>query len=314
MMRRIELPPLTDESEIRQAVHFQAQDEIPMPPESVVLDYHTLGIVDGPAGPRLQVLLVAARRDMVGRIVQAAQLAGVQPEGVDLAAFGMIRALRPAGADASEQILYLSVGGLTNLAISRGPVCEFTRVITWGVEQIAADVASRCAIPLDDARRLLVTTGLEPGPTPAPAPSPDATSVAMSEIEITTPSFSAPLAPAIQPPSVPEPNAQLVGVPAPVVDQEQVVRAAISEGVRRIGAEVRHSLDFYFAAQPDTPLSRAVLCGPALEIPGLVDTLSSALGLPIVRGEVELASGDTGDVPASILPIAAGLSLTEGPA
>jgi type IV pilus assembly protein PilM len=160
MMRRLELPPLTDAAEIQQAVLFQAQDEIPMPLESVVLDYHSLGISEGPQGPRLQVLVVAARKDMVERIIQAARLAGLQPEGVDLAAFGMIRALRPANTGDGEQILYLEIGGLTNLAISRGSICEFTRVITWGVEQIAGDVASRCEIPLDEARRLLVTTAL----------------------------------------------------------------------------------------------------------------------------------------------------------
>src|ERR1019366_6307944 len=42
-MRQIELPPITDAKELDSAVHFQAQNEIPMPIESVVLDYHPLG-------------------------------------------------------------------------------------------------------------------------------------------------------------------------------------------------------------------------------------------------------------------------------
>jgi hypothetical protein len=71
MMRRIELPPLTDANEIDLAVRFQAQDEIPMPIETVVLDYRSLGIIDSGTGPRLNVLLVAARRDMVERVLSA---------------------------------------------------------------------------------------------------------------------------------------------------------------------------------------------------------------------------------------------------
>ena len=95
VMRQIELPPILDPKELDSAVRFQAQDEIPMPIESVVLDYHPLGIVETDGGARMRVLLVAARRDMVERVLLAARQAGLRPEGVDLAAFGMIRALRP---------------------------------------------------------------------------------------------------------------------------------------------------------------------------------------------------------------------------
>ncbi len=336
MMRRLELPPLTDETEIQQAVLFQAQDEIPMPLDSVVLDHQSLGIDTGPNGDRLQVLLVAARRDMVERVLQAARLAGLQPEGVDLAAFGMIRALRPLDADPDEQILYLSIGGLTNLAISRGPVCEFTRVIPWGVEQIAGDVASRCAIPIDDARRLLVATGVAPpaaavaaAPTPTPRPpqppggfpgleerfagpdAPQSTSVPV-DAERATVSFGRPSPPT--PPPV-DPTDLLTGPPAPTIDPAQVVNTALNDGIRRIAAEVRHSIDFYLAGRQDGPLTRALLCGPALEIPGFADGLSRELGITVRRGEVALASPNAaGDVPRSILAVAAGLSVPEGPA
>src|SRR5581483_5950369 len=118
VMRQIELPPILDPKELENAVRFQAQDEIPMPIESVVLDYHPLGIVETEGGARMRVLLVAARRDMVERVLLAARQAGLRPEGVDLAAFGMIRALRPAEIPETDRVLYLSIGGLTNLAIA----------------------------------------------------------------------------------------------------------------------------------------------------------------------------------------------------
>ncbi len=166
IMRRIELPPLTDPAEIQQAVRFQAQDEIPMPLDTVVLDHHVLGIVERDDGPRLQVLLVAARREMLERILHATRLAGLQPEGVDLAAFGMIRALHPSGSADEDAVAYLSVGGLTNLAVARGLTCEFTRVIPAGVEQVAADVAARCGISTDAARGLLVALDAPSQPQP----------------------------------------------------------------------------------------------------------------------------------------------------
>jgi type IV pilus assembly protein PilM len=316
MMRRIELPPLTDANEIDQAVQFQAQDEIPMPLDSVVLDYRSLGILDNGSGPRLSVLLVAARRDMIERVLQASRLAGLQPEGVDLAAFGMVRALRPQGATADEQILYLSIGGLTNLAISHGPTCEFTRVIGSGVEQIAADLASRCGVPLADARRLLaspelasMSVSIAAETPPAALRAPDATSAFIAP--------SAAAAPQEFRDPGPNPYADTGGAPTPpshaTSDQLEIAGSALTEGVRRIAAEVRNSLDFYLSAQGGEPIRQAVLCGPALEVQGFDSALSRELGIPVARGEVALASpGAAGDVPRSLLAVAAGLSLADG--
>jgi type IV pilus assembly protein PilM len=282
VMRQIELPPITDPKELHNAVQFQAQDEIPMPIDSVVLDYHALGISDTPAGPRMHVLLVAARRDMVERMLLAARQAGLRPEGVDLAAFGMIRALRPLDVAEDEQVLYLSIGGLTNLAIARGATCQFTRVITTGVEQIVAEVAATAGVPLSDARKLIAGAGAESD-------------------------NSQPLAPADAPLSGDE------GATAPAGHRE-LARTALSDGIRRIAAEVRNSLDFHLSSHGDGAVSRAVLTGPALDLPGFDVALGRELGLTLARGAVEVADESAvGHVPMSRLAVAAGLSLQEGP-
>jgi type IV pilus assembly protein PilM len=169
VVRRLELPPIADPKELATAVRFQAQDEIPMPLDSVVLDFHALGVVEGPNGPRQQVVLVAARRDMVERVLSAARAAGLKPEGVDLAAFAMIRALHAPQAETGNRVLYLSIGGLTNLAVADGSICHFTRVIGGGVDQIAADLAERSAVPLTEARALIRRVQLDAEPQAAGA-------------------------------------------------------------------------------------------------------------------------------------------------
>ena len=67
---------MTDRKELAAAVHFQAQDQVPMPLTNAVLDFHPLGIVDTPAGPRQRVVLVAAQRDMVEHLLGAVRGAG----------------------------------------------------------------------------------------------------------------------------------------------------------------------------------------------------------------------------------------------
>src|SRR5205807_211388 len=97
VMRTLDLPPLADPKQIAAAVRFQAQDQIPMPLDQAVLEHQVLGTVETPDGPRTRVMLVAARRDMIDKLLQAATSAGLRPQGIDLSAFAMIRALHQDG-------------------------------------------------------------------------------------------------------------------------------------------------------------------------------------------------------------------------
>jgi len=67
VLRTLDLPPVDDRKEIEAAVRFQAQEQVPMPLSNAVLDFHALGIVETPEGPRQRVVLVAAQRDMIQR-------------------------------------------------------------------------------------------------------------------------------------------------------------------------------------------------------------------------------------------------------
>ncbi len=171
VVRIMDLPPITDRKEIEAAVTFEAQDKIPMPLASAVLDFHPLGIVETPAGRRQQVVVVAAQRDLVAKLVSAVTAAGLRPMGVDLSAFAMIRALHRGGEQPAEQeeagaparTLYLNVGGLTNLAIAEGVTCRFTRTVGGGLESMASSLAERRSLPLADARSELWEVDLDAG-------------------------------------------------------------------------------------------------------------------------------------------------------
>ena len=159
VVRMLDLPPLTG-NELEAAVRFQAQEMIPMPLEHAVLDFHSLGSVATPDGPRTRIVLVAARRDMIGRLTTAARRAGLRPVGIDLAAFALIRALRLPGTPEAEAALYINVGGLTNIAIAQDTTCLFTRVVAVGHEGMAAELAERRGLTLEHARQWLEHVGL----------------------------------------------------------------------------------------------------------------------------------------------------------
>ena len=165
VVRTIQLPLIEDPEELDSAVRFRAQDEIPMPLDQAVLDHFVLAKRNGPDGDRqMEVLAVAARRDMVIALVEALRKAGLAPVGIDLSAFGMIRALSVAGPPMDEgapATLYCHLGDVTNLAVARNGECIFTRVAPYGMENMAERLSERLGTSMDEARDHLLEVGLE---------------------------------------------------------------------------------------------------------------------------------------------------------
>lgn len=166
VVRTMRLPAIEDPKELAAAVRFQAQEEIPMPLDQAVLDHQVVGGVPGEEGssPQLELVVVAARREMVSSFLEPLRRAGLEPVGLDLSAFGMIRAL--AGrADAetppSGAVLHCSVGDIINLAVARGRACLFTRVSDTGLEPIVARLAGGRGISPEHAEQWLTHVGLD---------------------------------------------------------------------------------------------------------------------------------------------------------
>jgi type IV pilus assembly protein PilM len=324
MVRTIELPQIPNRDELTAAVRFQAQDQIPMPLDSVVLDHQTLEIVETPEGLRQRVLLVAARREMIERLLEAVEAAGLRPEGIDLSAFALIRALHTPGADESERVLYLNLAGLTNIALAQGSTCEFTRVLSVGLESLIAQVAERCAISFDAARALLRGVGMQdeaPAVVPAhgeplahePIPQPPTTDLGLPATHELAP-FSDTPADTAAPPSLASAPVASEGSQLSTADQREVVRVVLADGVRQIAAEIGNSLAYHSGPGQHAPNDRIVASGPATEVPGLVEGLAAELGAPISTVTVAASPGSIGSVPLSRLAVAAGLAVVEAPA
>ena len=302
VLRTLELPPVTDTKELAAAVNFQAQDQVPMPLSNAVLDFHPLGIVDTPGGLRQRVVLVAAQRDMIERLVAAVRRAGLTPEGVDLSAFALIRSLyRPespapsegSGAEgvAPSRVLYLNVDGLTNLAIAEGSTCRFTRVVGSGLEGMAVELAERRTIALTDARELISAVDLS-----APEPVAAAPTATRESDELD------------------EDDAELEESPASGQVDASDVRAILESGIRDISGEVRNSLDFHRSQEEGGEVSHAVLSGAAQDIPGFAESLQASLGVEVRSLSVGLADDRVADSHAAHrLAVATGLSATECP-
>jgi type IV pilus assembly protein PilM len=153
VVRVIELPQIEDERQLDQAVRFQASEAIAMPLDEAVLDHQIAGRLAGPDGtPRMQIVIVAARRRMVETLLEAVKAAGLKAEGVDLDAFALVRALGAnVRGDGDGAVVFCHLGGVTNLAISVGSSCFFTRPLSavWDDEDAGSRLADEIRLSID---------------------------------------------------------------------------------------------------------------------------------------------------------------------
>ena len=102
VVREVALPWLP-EKELRDTLGFQVQEFIPMASDEAVLDFDPLGEMDQGGRRMVRILLVAAHKPMVNALVEAALAAKLDPQGIDLTPFAVIRAVG-TGDEAAELI------------------------------------------------------------------------------------------------------------------------------------------------------------------------------------------------------------------
>jgi type IV pilus assembly protein PilM len=262
-VRTLRLPRMANNDELDAAVRFAAQDHIPMPLDRAVLDWQicpTPPNPDGTPNPNVEVVAVAARREMLEPAVEAIKRAGLRLVGIDHSAFALIRALARSGAvhpDGSavelhstagppdpatgfdpanlEGRLYCNLGDVTNLAFARGSCCIFSRVLNFGTEGIAQSLSEKSGLTLEHARQWLLHVGLE------------------------------------------TPIEELEGDPQIVAS----TRDALTAGAARLVEELRRSLEYYASLEGSAQISSVVVSGSGVAIPGLVDQLRVQLPLPL---------------------------------
>ncbi|HKZ12366.1 MAG TPA: type IV pilus assembly protein PilM [Solirubrobacterales bacterium] len=276
VVRTLRLPAIESPGELEAAVRFSAQEQIAMPLEEAVIEHRVVGGVPaGPEGPaQIDVMVVAARREMILTSLGPLRDAGLEPVGVDLSAFGMIRVLADAdvaatavpdvdGLPASRPAtLYCNVGDATILAVARGRSCLFTRVSPVGLEDIAGGLASTTGLTLEHAGMWLNHVGLG------------------------------------------RPVEEIEGDPTTVAR----TRSTLEHGAASLVDELRLSLDFYGAQEAAVPVERIVLGGPGSAIPGLAEEMEPAIGLPIAIGHSPALAGYDA-VTAARLTLPLGLAL-----
>jgi len=158
-VRTFDIAGIDDAKQLENAIHFRAQEALPIPLDEAVLDYHVLEEkVDSEGTATKRVLLVVAYRELVDRYVAACKKAGITLSGIDLEAFALLRALAAprSEAEASDSaFVAVAVGhDRSTFAVSDGRVCEFTRVLDWGGAALNVAIARALNLAPSEAENI----------------------------------------------------------------------------------------------------------------------------------------------------------------
>ena len=163
IVKRIQMDSMTEEL-ARDTIQFEVGDHIPFDINDVCLDFQILR--QELPGNKMEVLLVAARKEVVESRRDLLAAAGVGLTAIDVDAFAIQRAYEVNyEPDPEHTAVLIHVGDLvTSINVVREGSTLFVRDLPLATRSLVESLQQRLGLSRDEARRIL----LEPENTPAP--------------------------------------------------------------------------------------------------------------------------------------------------
>jgi type IV pilus assembly protein PilM len=156
IVKKIQVQSMTD-AELQETIQFEAEQYIPFDINDVNLDFQILG--ESPiTANKLDVILVAAKKELVDEYVNLIELSGLRPCVIDIDAFAL-QNIYEANYDTHEDVVALiDIGaGKTSLNIVRDGATLFMRDVSLGCNQINHKISDKAACSLEDAETIKIS-------------------------------------------------------------------------------------------------------------------------------------------------------------
>lgn len=155
--RLIQMPNLTDK-ELSSAIHWEADQYIPLPLKDVNLQYSVASRPEPDSSGKMEVLLVAAPKRVIGKYLKIVKDAGLVLDAIETESAALSRALTKPGEPPS---LIMSMGAFsTELVLVRDGNVIFTRSIASGGLSLTRAIASEFNLPESQAEKYKMAYGL----------------------------------------------------------------------------------------------------------------------------------------------------------
>jgi len=156
IVKKITLPVMT-KAELGESIQWEAEQYIPFDIQDVNLDYRVLD--DGTSGEargKMDVLLVAAKKERIGDYANVISMAGRTPVIVDVDAFALQNAYEVNYGIEPDGVVVLLNAGASAITINilQGDQSVFTRDISMGGNAYTEAVQKELDLPFDVAEQL----------------------------------------------------------------------------------------------------------------------------------------------------------------
>ncbi len=156
IIKKLSLPRMTQE-ELDESIQWEAEQYIPFDVKDVNIDTQIL-TPEGDAAGQMDVLLVAAKKDMINDYTSVCAEAGLTATVVDVDAFAVQNAYE-ANYDVNpgETVVLINVGAaVANINVLSRGITTFTRDITMGGNAFTEEIQKQLNISYDEAEALKV--------------------------------------------------------------------------------------------------------------------------------------------------------------
>jgi type IV pilus assembly protein PilM len=154
IVKKISLPAMTSE-ELEESIRWEAEQYIPFDVNEVNLDFQILS-QGADAEGQMDVLLVAAKKDLIDDYIHVISEAGLSAAVVDVAAFAVENAF-DANCQHSpgEMVALVNIGAqVVNINILADGVPAFTRDLSTGGNQYTEEIQKTLSIGFEEAERI----------------------------------------------------------------------------------------------------------------------------------------------------------------
>jgi len=154
IIKKIEMDRMK-EGDAREVIRWEAEQHVPFDIKSVELDFQVLNPLD--EGLQMEVLLVAAKKELVDNKVALLSDAGLSPSVIDVDAFALHNAFEHNYPEAMEGIVALvNVGHeATNVNILEDGVPILTRDIPFGSRRVREDLQRERGLTAEQAEDVI---------------------------------------------------------------------------------------------------------------------------------------------------------------
>lgn len=153
IVKKINVQTMT-EDQLQETIQFEAEQYIPFDISDVNLDFQILGENEQNAN-QMNVLLVAAKKDMVNDYVNLVNMANLNPCTIDVDAFALQNIFEHSYNVTNDNVALIDIGaGKTSLNILKGNSSVFMRDVSLGCSQINQNIMSLIDCSFDEAEQL----------------------------------------------------------------------------------------------------------------------------------------------------------------